>query len=352
MTGTGGRTAIRRGRRGAPAPGEPWPGGRRRGRRVAGTATVWLLVLPGAAWAVVRAGGWERGPLVQLFAFTPYVAAGVWIPAVVAAFSRRWLAAAVGVLGGRRAGVGRGAAGDAGPPRRPHRRRGAAGDDRQHARGPRRPGNHRGPGPPARCDAAGAAGVHAGGAGRARRPPGWTTCCPTRRWLPRTARPAPRSTRGSRSRRPARAATAAASCRRTARSSRPAPPPLAVESAHPLAPVRGRRAARTGARDLAAPAAAPTPTARRGSCSATSTPRWTTQPLRALIAHGYRDAADADGAGLDRHLGPVRRRPDPAGHHRPRAGGPTDRRPGRAGARGCRAATTARSRRPGPARCA
>ena len=34
---------------------------------------------------------------MQLFAFTPYVAAGVWIPAVVAAFSRRWLAAAVGV---------------------------------------------------------------------------------------------------------------------------------------------------------------------------------------------------------------------------------------------------------------
>jgi endonuclease/exonuclease/phosphatase family metal-dependent hydrolase len=58
---------------------------------------MWLLVLPGAAWAVVRAGGWERGPLVQLFAFTPYVAAGVWVPAVVAAFSRRWLAAAVGI---------------------------------------------------------------------------------------------------------------------------------------------------------------------------------------------------------------------------------------------------------------
>lgn len=66
-------------------------------RRAARTAGVWLLVLPGAAWAVARAGGWERGPLVQLFAFTPYVAAGVWVPALVATLSRRWLAAAVGV---------------------------------------------------------------------------------------------------------------------------------------------------------------------------------------------------------------------------------------------------------------
>jgi endonuclease/exonuclease/phosphatase family metal-dependent hydrolase len=66
-------------------------------RRAGRTAAVWLLVLPGAAWAVVRAGGWERGPLVQLFAFTPDVAAGVWVPALVATLSRRWLAAAVGV---------------------------------------------------------------------------------------------------------------------------------------------------------------------------------------------------------------------------------------------------------------
>jgi endonuclease/exonuclease/phosphatase family metal-dependent hydrolase len=78
-------TAVRQGRRG------------RRARRAAGTAAVWMLVLPGAAWAVIRAGGWERGPLVQLFAFTPYVAAGLWIPATAAAVSRRWLAAAVGV---------------------------------------------------------------------------------------------------------------------------------------------------------------------------------------------------------------------------------------------------------------
>ena len=70
---------------------------RRRTRRAARTAGVWALVLPGAAWAVVRAGGWERGALVPLFAFTPYVAAGVWLPALLATVSRRWLAAAVGV---------------------------------------------------------------------------------------------------------------------------------------------------------------------------------------------------------------------------------------------------------------
>jgi endonuclease/exonuclease/phosphatase (EEP) superfamily protein YafD len=58
---------------------------------------IWILVLPGAGWAVVRAGGWERGPLVQLFAFTPYVAAWAWIPAALATTTRRWLAAAVGV---------------------------------------------------------------------------------------------------------------------------------------------------------------------------------------------------------------------------------------------------------------
>ena len=67
------------------------------GTHAARTAGVWLLVLPGAVWAAVRAGGWERGPLVQLFAFTPYVAAGAWGPALAAALSRRWLAAAVGL---------------------------------------------------------------------------------------------------------------------------------------------------------------------------------------------------------------------------------------------------------------
>ena len=62
-----------------------------------------LLILPGLIWAVVRLGGWERGPLVQLFAFTPYVAAWSWLPAIFALATRRWtvgavaLAAAIGL---------------------------------------------------------------------------------------------------------------------------------------------------------------------------------------------------------------------------------------------------------------
>jgi len=67
-------------------------------KRLAVTVLVWLIVLPGTAWAVTRFFGWERGLLVQLFAFTPYVAAAVWLPALIALFSRRWLAAAVAVV--------------------------------------------------------------------------------------------------------------------------------------------------------------------------------------------------------------------------------------------------------------
>jgi endonuclease/exonuclease/phosphatase (EEP) superfamily protein YafD len=50
----------------------------------------WLLLLPCLLWAIVRLGGWERGPLVQLFAFTPYVAGWSWLPAVLALATRRW----------------------------------------------------------------------------------------------------------------------------------------------------------------------------------------------------------------------------------------------------------------------
>ena len=57
----------------------------------------WLLVLPGLLWVIVRLGGWERGPLVQLFAFTPYVAAWSWLPAVLALATRRWPAGAAGL---------------------------------------------------------------------------------------------------------------------------------------------------------------------------------------------------------------------------------------------------------------
>jgi endonuclease/exonuclease/phosphatase (EEP) superfamily protein YafD len=70
----------------------------RPGKRFGRTLLVWLLVLPGAAWAVVRLGGWERGPIIQLFAFTPYVAVWSLLPALIAMFARRWLAASVGVV--------------------------------------------------------------------------------------------------------------------------------------------------------------------------------------------------------------------------------------------------------------
>jgi endonuclease/exonuclease/phosphatase (EEP) superfamily protein YafD len=75
------------------------PEGRvRPAKRIGVTLLVWLLLLPGAAWAVIRLGGWERGILVQLFAFTPYAAVGVWIPALIALATRRWLGAAVAVV--------------------------------------------------------------------------------------------------------------------------------------------------------------------------------------------------------------------------------------------------------------
>jgi endonuclease/exonuclease/phosphatase (EEP) superfamily protein YafD len=70
----------------------------RPGKRIGRTLLVWLLVLPGAAWAVVRLGGWERGPLIQLFAFTPYVAVWSLLPALIALFARRWLAAAIAAV--------------------------------------------------------------------------------------------------------------------------------------------------------------------------------------------------------------------------------------------------------------
>jgi endonuclease/exonuclease/phosphatase family metal-dependent hydrolase len=54
---------------------------------------LWLLVLPGLVWAVLRVFGWERGLLVQAFAFTPYAAAWTLIPAIVALARKRRLVA-------------------------------------------------------------------------------------------------------------------------------------------------------------------------------------------------------------------------------------------------------------------
>jgi endonuclease/exonuclease/phosphatase family metal-dependent hydrolase len=54
------------------------------------TVAAWILVLPLAAWASVRLGGWERGhPLVALMAFTPYVAPLALLATLVCALLRR-----------------------------------------------------------------------------------------------------------------------------------------------------------------------------------------------------------------------------------------------------------------------
>jgi endonuclease/exonuclease/phosphatase family metal-dependent hydrolase len=70
----------------------------RRKGKAALTVTLWILLLPGLLWAIVRIGGWERGPLVQLFAFTPYVAAWAWLPAIVALTTRRWTVAGAALV--------------------------------------------------------------------------------------------------------------------------------------------------------------------------------------------------------------------------------------------------------------
>jgi endonuclease/exonuclease/phosphatase (EEP) superfamily protein YafD len=74
------------------------PPATRPGKRVAWTVLVWLLMLPGLGWAVFRFGGWERGPLVQLFAFTPYVVVWALIPLLIAVLARRWLASALALV--------------------------------------------------------------------------------------------------------------------------------------------------------------------------------------------------------------------------------------------------------------
>ncbi|MCO8272012.1 endonuclease/exonuclease/phosphatase family protein [Actinoplanes sp. TRM 88003] len=70
----------------------------RRRRKAALTVLIWLFILPFLVWAVIRLGGWERGPVIQLFAFTPYVAAAAWAPVILALATRRWTVAAVAVV--------------------------------------------------------------------------------------------------------------------------------------------------------------------------------------------------------------------------------------------------------------
>ncbi|GHJ45107.1 endonuclease [Catellatospora sp. TT07R-123] len=59
----------------------------------------WLLVLPGAMWALLRlTGADEWYPMTQLIAFTPYVALGALVPLAVLLVWRRWPAAAAAGL--------------------------------------------------------------------------------------------------------------------------------------------------------------------------------------------------------------------------------------------------------------
>ena len=67
-------------------------------RRLVGTVLLAGLVAPVLAWAVLRLVGGERGRLVQLIAFTPYVAAVALALLVIALVARRWLVAMLGAV--------------------------------------------------------------------------------------------------------------------------------------------------------------------------------------------------------------------------------------------------------------
>jgi endonuclease/exonuclease/phosphatase family metal-dependent hydrolase len=71
---------------------------KRRKSRISGSALWWVLTAPAAVWAALRTPGWERGPLVQLFAFTPYVAAWALLPALLTVARRRWAHASIALL--------------------------------------------------------------------------------------------------------------------------------------------------------------------------------------------------------------------------------------------------------------
>jgi endonuclease/exonuclease/phosphatase family metal-dependent hydrolase len=56
---------------------------------------IWLLVLPGVLWALMRLIGRERGALVQLVSFTPWAAALAWLPVILTLATGHWIAAGV-----------------------------------------------------------------------------------------------------------------------------------------------------------------------------------------------------------------------------------------------------------------
>ncbi|MCU7723618.1 endonuclease/exonuclease/phosphatase family protein [Actinoplanes sp. KI2] len=70
----------------------------RRGWRLVRTVVLAGLVAPAVAWAVIRLFGLERGWMVQLVSFTPYAAAAAWVPAAIALAARRRLIAAIGAV--------------------------------------------------------------------------------------------------------------------------------------------------------------------------------------------------------------------------------------------------------------
>ncbi len=71
-----------------------WQGAATRDRLI--TVAVWGTVAPWALWALIRTLGIGSGfPLEAMLAFTPLVAATAIVPLAVAAFARRWAAAAV-----------------------------------------------------------------------------------------------------------------------------------------------------------------------------------------------------------------------------------------------------------------
>jgi endonuclease/exonuclease/phosphatase family metal-dependent hydrolase len=270
-------------------------------KRAVRTLLVWLIVLPALTWAVLRLGGWERGPLVQLFAFTPYAVVLAVIPALVALLARRWLAAAVAVVAVAILAV------SVLPRVLPDHDRGPTAGVELHAM----TGNMlEGGADPARIvalvrdyniavlalqeftpaaqDALAAAGLGT--------------------LLPYSSLIAEDDTTGSAvySRFPV---TAPGSHRNGggfqqayATIQPPGAGPLLVESAHPLAPFN-LLALKDWRADLAnEPRADPASTPRilLGDFNSTLDH----EALRALIAHGYRDAADADGTGLIGTWGP------------------------------------------------
>ena len=281
----------------------------RAARRAAGTLLVWLLVLPGAAWAVLRLGGWERGPLVQLFAFTPYAAVGALIPTLVALLARRWLAAAVAVVSvallvvcvlpralpdpvrGPATGVplqvltANMLAGGADPATlvRLVRDHDVAVLALQEFT-------------PAARDGLAAAGLRALLPYSSLAPEEDTTGSALYARFPLTGIGAHRNGGGFE--------------QAYGTVQPPGAGPLLLESAHPLAPfdVRALGAWRSDLANEPSADSSPTPRILLGDFNSTLDHA----PLRALIARGYRDAADADGAGLIGTWGPYNGDPIPA----------------------------------------